>query len=252
MYCLNKVVGWVISPMGILFLGMGLGVVLRCRCRKIGAWVIGATLLAVWFLSTNLGVRVIGLPLEGEESPEVGTLQVGGYDAIVLLGGGMGVHEKCGRAEMYQGADRVWHAAKLWKAYHAEGDGMKMTLSGGDASKSTIPLLRDLGVEGDVFLMFEEARNTEEEAKLISAAGIKRVLLVTSAWHMPRAKMLFERAGIEVVEAPCDYEMHAVGEVPFGFWDLLPSSDAQMRCAYALKEWIGRVGYWAKFTILGK
>lgn len=255
MYYINKIIGWALSPFGVLFLGLGVawvmgmvrseGANLRRTAiwRALSKWVMGITLVAFWFLGTGIATRVIGVPLEGEETPEIGTLQVGGYDAIVLLGGGMGAHEKCGRAEMFQGADRVWKAAKLWKAYHVEGDGMKMTLSGGSAAKSTIPLLRDFGVEGDVFLMFEEARNTEEEAKLIAAAGIKRILLVTSAWHMPRAKMLFERAGLEVVEATCDYEMHYAAEEPLKFRDFFPSADALHRNSDAMKEWVARIGY---------
>lgn len=257
MYYVNKIVGWCLSPIGMLFLGFAVGMGLRsARClrclrgvrglRCLGNWVIGATLVTFWFFGTGIATRVIGVPLEGEETPEAGTLQVGGYDAIVLLGGGMGAHEKCGRAEMFQGADRVWHAAKLWKAYHVEGDGMKMTLSGGRTAKSTIPLLRDFGVEGDVFLMFEEARNTEEEAQMIAAAGIKRILLVTSAWHMPRARILFERAGLEVVSAPCDYEMHYVAEEPLQIKDFFPSADAMMRNSSAVKEWVARFLYWIK------
>lgn len=243
MFYINKIVGWAMSPIGILFLGMGLGVVIRCRCRKVGSLLIAAVLVGFWILGCGVTTRFVGVPLEGEEIPEVGTLQVGGYDAIVLLGGGMGAHKECGRAEMFSGADRVWKAAKLWKAYHAEGDGMKLTLSGGGAKESTIPLLRDLGVEGDVFLTFEEARNTQEEASLIAATGIRRILLVTSAWHMPRAKMLFERAGMEVVEAPCDYEMHYVAEEPLKVGDFFPNSEALMRNSYAIKEWVARAGY---------
>lgn len=248
MYYLNKIIGWVASPMGILFLGLCLGMGLRSLrglrgSRSLGAWVIGATLVVFWVLGCGVTTRVIGVPLEGEEAPEAGTLQVGGYDAIVLLGGGLGVHEKCGRTELFGGADRAWHAAKLWKAYHVEGDGMKLTLSGGGAAKSTIPFLRDLGVEGDVFLLFEDARNTEEEAKLIAERGMKRVLLVTSAWHMPRAKALFERAGMEVVEAPCDYEMHYVAEEPIEIKDFFPNAEALMRNSYAIKEWVARIGY---------
>lgn len=271
MYYLNKIIGWVVSPIGLLFLGLCLGMGLRSLrgSRSLGAWVIGATLVVFWVLGCRVTTRVIGVPLEGEEAPEAGTLQVGGYDAIVLLGGGLGVHEKCGRTELFGGADRAWQAAKLWKAYHVEGDGMKLTLSGGGAAKSTIPFLRDLGVEGDVFLLFEDARNTEEEAKLIkevlvgdmsgtnvdeglnSAVPLElptptkkpRVLLVTSAWHMPRARMLFERAGLEVVEAPCDYEMHYAAEEPIEIKDFFPNAEALMRNSYAIKEWVARIGY---------
>lgn len=262
MYYVNKIVGWCLSPMGMLFLGLLVGVAIRCRCRKVGSLLIGVVLVFFWAMSCGVTTRWIGVPLEGEEvdidhstfGTHASSLK---YDAIVLLGGGMGAHEKCGRAEMFQGADRVWHAAKLWKAYHVEGDGMKMTLSGGRAAKSTIPLLRDFGVEGDVFLVFEEARNTEEEAKLIkeklahhsststsnSNSAKPKVLLVTSAWHMPRAKMLFERAGLEVEPAPCDYEMHYVAEEPLKIKDFFPSAESLERNSAAIKEWVARACY---------
>lgn len=44
MYYINKIIGWALSPMGILFLGIGLGVVIRCRCRKVGNLLICAAI----------------------------------------------------------------------------------------------------------------------------------------------------------------------------------------------------------------
>lgn len=251
MYYLNKIVGWALSPFGILFLGLAASWLVGKFSKLLGRTSLAITLVLVWTLGCGVTTRFIGVPLEGEETPEVGTLEVGGYDAIVLLGGGMGAHEKCGRAEMFAGADRVWHAAKLWKAYHAEGDGMILTISGGGAKRSTIPLLKDLGVENSVIVDFEEARNTEEEAKLIyeriatcgSCNHVPRIMLVTSAWHMPRSVMLFERVGFEVVPKPTDYEMHYAAEGELKLGDFFPSADAAMRNSYALKEWVARLGY---------
>lgn len=249
MYYLNKIVGWFVSSVGILFLGLGLGWLIgrvdREKWRRGGRVVIGATLVGFWFLGTGLATRVIGVPLEGEEvdilhstlNTSTSTLQ---YDAVVLLGGGMGFHGYCGRAEMFNGADRVWEAARLWKML---GSSLPITLSGGGVKDSTTPLLKDFGIPEDVLMYFPEARNTEEEAKLISAAGIKRILLVTSAWHMPRAKMLFERAGIDVTPAPTDYEMHCMCEKEIEFTDFIPSADNLMRSGAAIKEWIAYFGY---------
>lgn len=250
MYYLNKIVGWVLSPFGILFLGLASSYLARAFSRRLACVLTAITLSLVWALGSGATTRLIGLPLEGEEVPDVAALQVGGFDAIVLLGGGMGAHEKCGRAEMFSGADRVWYAAKLWKAYHAEGDGMILTISGGGAKQSTIPLLKDLGVEESSIVDFEDARNTEEEAKMIyeriAACGADhtpRIMLVTSAWHMPRSVMLFERVGFEVVPKPTDYEMHYAAEAELKVGDFFPSADAAMRNSYALKEWVARLGY---------
>ncbi len=252
MFYVNKIIGWVLSPLGMLFLGC-FGGALLCRCGgrtgKRGVSRLGTLLVAVclglfWILSCGLTTRLIGVPLEGDEVPLVDTLELGGCDAVVLLGGGMGAHEKCGRAEMFSSADRVWEAARQWKAYQ-NGD-LKLTLSGGGVERSTVPLLKDLGVDEKCLVFFPEARNTEEEARMIAASGIRRVRLVTSAWHMPRARMLFERAGIDVLPVPTDYEMHYCAELPLQIKDFFPSADALWRNSVAVKEWVARFCYWLK------
>ena len=245
-YFVHKIVGWVLSPLGMLFLGCALGAFVRlCGVRtrrralvRAGTGCFVASIALFWILACGLTTRVIGVPLEGEEVPLADTLDVGGCDAIVLLGGGMGAHEACGRAEMLSAADRVWEAARQWKA-HQDGN-VKLTLSGGGVEQSTVPLLKDLGVDEKALVFFPEARNTEEEAQMIAASGIRRVRLVTSAWHMPRARMLFERAGIDVLPVPTDYEMHYCAELPLQIKDFFPSADALWRNSVAVKEWVAR------------
>lgn len=252
MFYVNKIVGWVLSPLGMLFLGYLCGALLRrcggCigkrRLSRLGTLLVVISLCLFWFLSCGLTTRLIGVPLEGDEAPLLDTLDLGGCDAVVLLGGGMGVHEKCGRAEMFSAADRVWEAARQWKA-HQDGN-VKLTLSGGGVEQSTVPLLKDLGVDEEALVFFPEARNTEEEARMIGTSGIRRVRLVTSAWHMPRARMLFERAGIDVFPVPTDFEMHYCAELPLKIKDFFPSADALWRNSVAVKEWVARFCYWLK------
>ena len=252
MFYVNKIIGWLLSPLGMLFLGCLCGALLRrcggCigkrRLSRLGTLLVVISLCLFWFLSCGLTTRFIGVPLEGDEVPLLDTLELGGCDAVVLLGGGMGVPEKCGRAEMFSAADRVWEAARQWKA-HQDGN-VKLTLSGGGVEQSTVPLLKDLGVDEEALVFFPEARNTEEEARMIAASGIRRVRLVTSAWHMPRARMLFECAGLEVVPVPTDYEMHYCAELPLQIKDFFPSADALWRNSVAVKEWVARFCYWLK------
>ena len=252
MYYVNKIVGWMLSPLGVLFLGCVLGTLLRLYAvrvqgrtlKRIGTGCIVAGVALAWIFACGLTTRFIGVPLEGEEVSRADAWERGGCDAVVLLGGGMGAHEKCGRAEMFSAADRVWEAARQWKA-HQNGD-LKLTLSGVGVERSSVPLLRDLGVDEKALVFFPEARNTEEEARMIAAAGFKRIRLVTSAWHMPRARMLFARAGLEVIPAPTDYEMHYCAEQPLQISDFFPNADALWRNSAAVKEWIARVLYWLK------
>lgn len=275
MYYVNKIVGWVMSPMGMMFLGLAVGAGLRrfSRYRRLGAWIAGLTLAFTWILGCGLTTRIVGLPLEGEERLHVfeGEAFKGSADeecrAISLLGGGMGAHQKCGRAEMFSGADRVWTAARLW---HATGRRLPIFCSGGGVEKSALPLLVDLGVPREAIVTLPQPRNTEEEARTIrdrlnapkasapkvregekvpgtgdeKARGHGRIFLVTSAWHMPRAKMLFERAGLAVTPVPTDYEMHFVAEMPLEVGDFFPNADALLRNSLAVKEWVARFCYW--------
>jgi len=89
-----------------------------------------------------------------------------------------------------------------------------------------------------------ESRDTRENATrtvaLLQAQGIEQIVLVTHAYHMPRAKLNFERAAnakIRIVPAPLG--MAAGG--PLRFTDWLPTSDGFEANRLALHEWIGRL-----------
>jgi len=268
MYYINKIVGWALSPIGVLFIGLAFGALLCAfgnrasgAWRKAGKWVLALAVVQAWIFGCGVTTRIIGVPLEGAER-EFSAESLPCADAIVLLGGGMGRHEKCGRAEIYGGADRVWMAARAFRA----GKAPFMTVSGGGA-EGEIAFLADFGVDTNRIVKIENARNTEEEARLIArelaiVESSKRsnsqtlkhsnsqrnpkVLLVTSAWHMPRAKMLFERAGLDVVPAPTDYEMTAAAEAPLKIGDFFPNAEPLLRNSCAVKEWVARFCYWLK------
>ena len=167
-------------------------------------------------------------------------------------------------AEMATSADRVWQAARLWKA----GKAPRIIATGDYAKNSTLPLLKELGVE-ESSVSFFDARNTEEEAKGVreilersggveesSSAGhqtsnIKlqtskpKVLLVTSAWHMKRARYMFEKyaQGVEIICAPADFENSMVAARSFSPLEFFPDHNAFLLNYLALHEWVGIVGY---------
>ena len=246
MYYLNKTVGFVISPIGIAILG-GLVSLLcakfkRQRMAKWLGWLIVAWL---WLWMTPIMTWVVGVPLERDflvdgRVPTVVTFPEA--DAIVLLGGSMGIETNLSTyAEMWSGADRVWQAARLYKA----GKAPKVIATSGRVVDTTFPLLREFGIPEDAMTRVDDARNTEEEAKSIEKMGIKRILLVTSAWHMKRARLMFEKyaPSVEVVCAPADFENSIVAARPFSFTDFLPDPGVFMGNSVALHEWVGIVGY---------
>lgn len=253
MYYINKIVGWVASPLGIAFLGLGAGWVSGRRggrLARIGKWAAVLSVAFLWLMSCGVTTRIVGIGLE-REWERAGAMHgsIDGLpdtDAIVILGGGIGSHEKCHAPELYSGADRVWQGARLYKAKSPNAPELRVFCTGGGCEYATVPLLTDLGVPREAIWFSEEPRNTEEEAKLIKmqlGGDRPRIYLVTSAWHMSRAKMLFEHAGFDIVPAPTDFEMSCAAEKALEFGDFFPSADALLRNSCAVKEWVGRFGY---------
>lgn len=83
----------------------------------------------------------------------------------------------------------------------------------------------------------DTADNATMSAQILKAAGIRRVVLVTQAFHMPRARQLFEAAGLEVIPAPTDFK--GPGDGTLAFSDFLPQARAMQTSYYALHEWLG-------------
>ena len=193
---------------------------------------------------------VVGVPLEREFLVDGRVPMVESFpkaDAILLLGGSMGIETNVNSyAEMATSADRVWQAARLFKA----GRASKIIATGDYAKDTTLPLLKDFGV-GEEAVSFLDARTTEEEAKGIRElfsrveGGEVKVLLVTSAWHMKRARLMFEKYApeIEVVCAPADFENTFTAEKTPVFKMLLPDPNVFMLNSVAFHEWVGIVGY---------
>ena len=208
----------------------------------------------LWIFGSVVTTRIIGRSLEcgydraGISHGDVSWAPNG--DAIVVLGGGMLFHEKCGASEMASAADRVWTGAKLYKA----GKAGKIICTGSEIERGTLPLLVDFGVPKEAVHWYDDARNTEEEARLMSKTlavdGEKpKILLVTSAWHMNRAKFLFEKAGLDVVPCPGDFEMSCISERNVKFSDFIPEPWIFMYNAAAVREW---VGIWAYRVLKGR
>ena len=212
--------------------------------KRAAKWVGGLTVAWLWFWMTPIMTLVVGVPLEREflvdgRVPLVETFPKA--DAIVLLGGSMGIETNLSSyAEMWPSADRVWQAARLHKA----GKAPVVIATGDGAIDTTLPLLNDFGLPSEI-VSFHDARNTEDEAKLVEKMGYKKILLVTSAWHMKRARMMFEKYApdVEVVCAPADFENSIVASRPFSFGYFLPDPGVFMGNSVALHEWVGIVGY---------
>lgn len=181
---------------------------------------IGGNRWASYALARSLEWRY--LPLE----------QIPQADVIVVLGGGT-ESEQYPRpmVEMNSAGDRVLYAGKLYK----EGKAPHLLLSGGNITwlngRTTTPasdmqsILELMDIPQEAMWMQPKSQNTYEDAlfcsQILKEKGIKRILLVTSAQHMPRSVALFQHLGIEVIPAPVDYTITQSG------WDNLFQPDLQ-------------------------
>lgn len=164
--------------------------------------------------------------------------------AIVVLGGGLDADapEYGGDTANERTLVRLRYGAALARQWH-----LPLLVSGGrppHAKRSEADVMAGiLQHEFGLVARWREnqsadtADNARFSAVLLRAAGIRRVVLVTQAYHMPRARLLFERAGLEVVPAPTAFERGP--KTDWTMQDFLPQSRALRTTFFALHEWLG-------------
>jgi len=235
-----------LMPPGILLLLMLLGWWLRRRFPRL-AWVCFASGFGVlWLMSLPAVMQWSADLLEREpvlEEAQWATLAQRA-DAIVILGAGREQNDPgWGGADQpgLMALERLRYAARL-----ARASGLPMAATGGlhygqppsEAALMADSMKRDYGLE--IRWLEEQSRTTWENAslsaELLQPQGVRRVVLVTQAWHMSRARWCFEQAGFEVITAPMGY-LSAGYERPLGGW--LPESRVIWQSSQLLNEALG-------------
>ncbi|MDR8017825.1 YdcF family protein [Ectopseudomonas guguanensis] len=239
-----------LMPPGILLLLMLLGWWLRRRFPRL-AWVCFASGFAgLWLMSLPAVMQWSAGLLEREpvlEEAQWATLAQRA-DAIVILGAGREQNDPGWGGTDQPGLmalERLRYAARL-----ARASGLPMAATGGlhydqppsEAALMADSMKRDYGLE--IRWLEEQSRTTWENAslsaELLQPQGVRRVVLVTQAWHMSRARWCFEQAGFEVITAPMGY-LSAGYEHPLGGW--LPESRVIWQSSQLLNEVIGLLAY---------
>ena len=248
---INLVPRDLILPPSSLFIVIAIGLVLWRRRPRAGRIVAGTGLALLAFLSTTGGARLLVVPLERMTAP-VQAPERAGAQAIVVLAAG-----RVRRAPEYDGydiPDYIALARVRYGAHLQRKTGLPILVSGGSGGG---PDPRDRGYsEGDgmaaalredfgvpVKWIEGRSRDTAENAAfsaaILRAEGVRRVLLVTDAMHMPRARAVFERAGLDVVAAPTMF----FSNQPLSFHAWMPSAEGMRRSWYATYELIGIAWY---------
>ncbi len=242
---LNKVLPMLLLPSGFSFLCLLAGLLLRNR---------------FFVLLGMLVLFVFSMPLVSDflmRSVEVGSgrvtvSRVGKADAIVVLSGMIVTVEGAPLGEWGDAVDRFDGGMELFKAGRAP-----LILF----TRGQMPWQPDVVPEGEVLAkralllgvpksairLTGKVGNTADEALaakavLGAAKGVpKRIILVTSAFHIRRARFLFERAGFEVESFPVDYQgSEKSGSAVLSY---LPNAEALAKSELALREVMGLLFY---------
>jgi uncharacterized SAM-binding protein YcdF (DUF218 family) len=247
MLVFNKILPFLVLPSGFSLLCLLAGLLLRKR------FLLWAGTLILLLFSMPLVSNFLMRTLEGA-SGKVPAMSVGNADAVVVLSGMMVTVEGAASGEWGDAIDRFEGGIELFKA----GKAPLLVFTRGQLpwQPDAVPegeLLAQravlLGVPQSAIRLTAKAGNTADEAvaarALLGAKGSgKRIILVTSAFHMRRALFLFEQAGFEVVPFRVDYQVSDKSQLTV-LW-FLPNAAAFAQSEKALHEVIGLLFYWGR------
>ena len=246
MIYLHKLLPLIASPLGLIVFLLLMGLAYRRRILII----LGCFLFVI--SSLPITGKLIWQDLERQYPPK--TLKMlGSYDAIVVLSGMLSVfkHDDKPHVEWID-PDRFFAGVDLLKS----GKAPTLIFTSGKMPWDDFPaegeLLKtkaiDLGVNKSQILLSGIVTNTEEESvavkRLMKKHEIKKILLITSSFHMPRAKFLFDRQKIDSEAFPVDFK--ATG-VDLTWLTFLPSASGFERTSSGIREYIGRLYYRYKY-----
>ncbi|MGH8671679.1 MAG: YdcF family protein [Burkholderiales bacterium] len=230
-----------LPPLNLIVLGVA-GLALLKRRPVLGKTLLTLTLGLLYLFSTPLFSSALRA---GIESQPLATLDTDA-GAIVVLGGGTYpfAPEYGGDTVNRFTLERLRYAARLYAK-----TGKPILVSGGNPlgyAKSEGAAMRE-ALEGDfgvpVKWVEEHSRNTWENARLsaplLARAGVKKIYLVTHAWHMTRALSAFENTGLKVIPAGTGFATHT----DVNALDFLPSAMAFSDTYLAMHEALGLLWY---------
>jgi uncharacterized SAM-binding protein YcdF (DUF218 family) len=244
MFLLSKLLPVFFLPLGFSLMLLTWGVLRKKRRPALFG-------LFILLLSSQplVGRFLMRLAENGAERPGVQSFATG--DAIVVLSVGRKTAPGPDHVSEWGEANRFFGGAELFRAGKAPV--IVFTRAGGaDAGGTEADILAtvamQMGISDAAILKTGPVLNTADEARetalVLRESGVvsPTVLLVTSAYHMTRAKSLFAREGLTVHPFPVDFTVAPAGRATL--LDLLPSAEGLRHSHTALREFYGRAYYW--------
>ena len=245
MLFLNKLLPIFLLPVGLATLLL-LWALLRRKW-----WPVVVALVILYLGSNHFVGRLLLGSLEARYSP-VRLEEAGPADAVMVLGGIFGGPRfpEGYVPNMADSSERLEAGIQLQLKHRVQWvvfTGGRIPWEGRDVveGEDSRRVAISRGVPVDHILITKEVGNTWDEARALSELmkqrGWKRVLLVTSVWHMPRSARLFRAAGVDCVPFPVDYRIDP--KRPTTLLDFLPKAEAMADTEMALREYYGYAFY---------
>ncbi len=242
----NKILPYLIYPTTIILVLLIAGLFLKKRALLIAA-------TAIFLITSNplISYQMMSYLEVGQLKKSIDDVKKA--DAIVVLSGMLTTIETSKGPDFeWSDPDRFFGGTELIRADKAS----QMIFTGGKLPWQKInstegevlaKYAKNFGVDSSVIQITKEVQNTEDEAKavkeLLTPKNLNKIILVTSAFHMPRAKSLFEKQGFVVEPYPVDFKVEAN---TITILDFLPSAFAMKNFEFALRELLGRAYYQIK------
>jgi uncharacterized SAM-binding protein YcdF (DUF218 family) len=242
-----------VYPLGVASILLVASLFMMWRRSRWAAVPVGLSLAVIWLASNVWVTNGMLQSLEWRYIPQ-GELPTA--EAIILLGGATrSVAYPRVNPDLQEHGDRVTYAAQLFR----EGKAPLIIASGGrvdwidsgtaESTDMAGMLHKDFGVPKEAILEDPASANTYENAinvqKIMAEHKIKKVLLVTSAFHMPRSVRIFRKLKMDVIPAPSDYlvsklELEEPFRSPQAFLlGIIPNTEKLDKFTVALKEYVG-------------
>ncbi|MFZ6750185.1 YdcF family protein [Undibacterium sp. Ren11W] len=238
---------FITPPLSLLLL-FGIAYALKSKYPRLAKKLSLSVLFIFVVISTNAGAWLLVYPLEHLEQALLDTKNTGAQAIVILTAGSLEHSPEYGGKAIpdYIGLGRMRYAAKLYR-----DTALPILVTGGFGSKAPArdslasAMANALQYEFAIPVRWQEdqASNTYENAqfsaRILRQAGINRVLLVTDAMHMRRAKFAFDQTGLVVIPAPTLF----FSSSDFGLLSFIPGVEGLRRSHYAMHEWLGLLQY---------
>jgi uncharacterized SAM-binding protein YcdF (DUF218 family) len=250
LFVISKTLGVMALPTNFM---IGLGVIglilLATRFWRLGRALMVVSLMLLAICAWSPLGKLLLYPLETRfPAWDAGK---GAPDGIIVLGGSIDADLSVahGRAVVGTSGDRIIAGAVLAQRYpkarllYTGGNPNLVFIDAKEADYAT-ELFEGLGIARSRLLMERGSRNTLENAQfskaMVNPKPGERWLLVTSAYHMPRAIGLFRKEGFEVEAYPVDWRIGKGSDI-FTFSNI--AGDGLARTDPAAREWMGLIAY---------